>query len=84
MLARKATRSAKQKFHERLDRKKTRLEKQGKTLPVYWHKGTSKDGHTTFSGSKALQSTATYPVRFCNAIYRAWADARAQALLKDI
>lgn len=77
-LARKATRGVKDKFNARIARKKQRLASKGKSIPQYYTTGVStKTGKKTYTGGKDLHRTASYPVRFCSALYRSWVQAQS-------
>ena len=79
-LARKATRAVKDKFNARIARKNQKLASKGKPIPQYYTTGKSKTGKKTFTGGKDLHKTASYPLRFCSALYRSWVQAQSSTL----
>ena len=75
-LARVANKEAKGTFRARVARKFEKLRRAGKKVKVYYTTGVSKTtGKKTFTGGRDLQSTALYPVRFCNALFQCWLRA---------
>ena len=78
-LARKATKVAKKKFHEREARRAERRRLAGKPPKIYYKTELLPSGKRSFSGTTALQETAVYPQRFCTALFQAWLAARQTA-----
>ena len=75
-LARVASKNAKDTFRARVSRKFEKLRRAGKKVNVYYTTGVSKTtGKKTFTGGRDLQSTALYPVRFCNSLFQCWLRA---------
>lgn len=77
-LARRATKSAKDKFKQRVARLAERRRKAGKPEPIFYTTGLNSRGAKTFSGGPALHSTSVYPQRFCTALFKAWLRAREE------
>ena len=79
-LARVASKAAKDTFRARVARKFEKLRRAGKEVKVYYTTGVSKTtGKKTFTGGRDLQSTALYPVRFCNSLFQCWLRAYTKA-----
>lgn len=82
-VARKATKKQKAKFDERIARKRAKLLKQGKKLPIYYRTHSGASGKKQFSGGPNLPDTSTYPQAFCTAFYKLWRQAFSMASLRN-
>ena len=78
-LARRATKEAKKRFHEREARRAERRRLSGKQPKVFYKTELLPNGKRSFSGTASLTETAVYPQRFCTALFQAWLTARLAA-----